>query len=488
MKKVFAILLSVLLVCALATAAFAAYENSSSALTTAKTELKRGETFTVYAVLTNSEEMLLGTVALEFDETVFELTKGKCLVEEELDLGKVAVAQKAGTFLLSEAAAVTGEIFSFNMKVKEDAPIGAATINQLASIGIENGSYITATGLDLTIVCDHVFDKEVVDAQYLATEATCKAKATYFKSCSVCGVKGTETFAAGEFAAHTEVVDKAVAATCSATGKTEGKHCSVCNEVTVAQETVAKLPHTEVVDAAVAATCTAAGKTEGKHCSVCGTVTVAQETVAKLPHTEVVDAAVAATCTEAGKTEGKHCSVCGTVTVAQKVVDALGHKFDKKVVAEENKAADATCTSGTTYYLFCSVCDTKSDSETFEDGEPIAHTFDKEVVDAKFLATAATCKAKATYFKSCECGEKGTETFEAGELAEHKYGEGKITVEPTEEKAGVKVYTCEVCGDEKTEEVPYVETPATGDVLPVVVLAVLAVCGMAIVVMKKRAI
>ena len=44
------------------------------------------------------------------------------------------------------------------------------------------------------------------------------------------------------------------------------------------------LGHTEVVDAAVAATCTEAGKTEGKHCSVCNAVLVAQEEVAALGH------------------------------------------------------------------------------------------------------------------------------------------------------------------------------------------------------------
>ena len=126
---------------------------------------------------------------------------------------------------------------------------------------------------------------------------------------------------------HTEVVDAAVAATCTEAGKTEGKHCSVCNEVLVAQEEVAALGHTEVVDAAVDATCTAAGKTEGKHCSVCNEVLVAQEEVAALGHTEVVDAAVDATCTEAGKTEGKHCSVCNEVFVAQEEIAALGHKF-----------------------------------------------------------------------------------------------------------------------------------------------------------------
>ena len=90
-------------------------------------------------------------------------------------------------------------------------------------------------------------------------------------------------------------------------------------------EEIAATGHTEVVDAAVAATCTTTGLTEGKHCSVCGTVTVAQTVVDALGHTEDIDAAVAPTCTETGLTEGKHCSVCGTVTVAQTVVNALGH-------------------------------------------------------------------------------------------------------------------------------------------------------------------
>ena len=35
--------------------------------------------------------------------------------------------------------------------------------------------------------------------------------------------------------------------------------------------------HTEIIDAAVAPTCTSAGKTEGKHCSVCGEVLTAQQ-------------------------------------------------------------------------------------------------------------------------------------------------------------------------------------------------------------------
>ena len=123
---------------------------------------------------------------------------------------------------------------------------------------------------------------------------------------------------------HTEAVDKAVEPTCTETGLTEGKHCSVCGEVLVEQKVVPAKGHTEVVDKAVEPTCTKTGLTEGKHCSVCGEVLVEQEVVKANGHTEVVDKAVEPTCTETGLTEGKHCSVCNAVLVEQEVVPALG--------------------------------------------------------------------------------------------------------------------------------------------------------------------
>ena len=84
---------------------------------------------------------------------------------------------------------------------------------------------------------------EKVDDAYLVSAATCTKKAVYSKSCSVCGAKGTETFESGELAAHTEVTDPAVAPTCTTAGKTQGSHCSVCGDVLVEQEEIAKLVH-----------------------------------------------------------------------------------------------------------------------------------------------------------------------------------------------------------------------------------------------------
>ena len=96
-----------------------------------------------------------------------------------------------------------------------------------------------------------------------------------------------------------------------------------CNDKTVKQNVIPTKAHTEVTVTGKAATCTATGLTDGKKCSVCGTVTKAQETIEATGHKEVVIPAVAPTYKSAGKTEGKICSVCGTVTVPQKTLPML---------------------------------------------------------------------------------------------------------------------------------------------------------------------
>ncbi len=157
-------------------------------------------------------------------------------------------------------------------------------------------------------------------------EATCEEDGIKTQFCS-CGYKQEKTI---EATGHTEVKDKAVAATCTTEGKSEGKHCSKCNKVIVAQEAIKATGHTEVADKAVVATCTSNGKTEGKHCSKCNKVIVAQETIKATGHTEVADKAVAATCTSEGKTEGKHCSKCNFVIDKQMTISKVPHSIGKE--------------------------------------------------------------------------------------------------------------------------------------------------------------
>ena len=70
------------------------------------------------------------------------------------------------------------------------------------------------------------------------TQPTCTEQGFTTYTCS-CGDSYKNDFTAAK--GHTEVIDKAVAATTTSTGLTEGKHCSVCNTVIVKQEVVDKI-------------------------------------------------------------------------------------------------------------------------------------------------------------------------------------------------------------------------------------------------------
>lgn len=225
------------------------------------------------------------------------------------------------------------------------------------------------------------------DSGKITIQATCTETGEKTYTCQACRATKTETVPA---VGHTVVIDSAVAATCESAGKTEGRHCSVCDKVLIEQKTVKAtghnwdegkitqeatceksgvktytcktckktkteeinaLGHKIVTDPAVAATCEKDGKTEGSHCSVCSKVFVEQDVIPATGHTPVTDPAVVATCEDDGKTEGSHCSVCGKVLTEQKTIPAFGHTWDAGKITKE-----AACeTKGVKTYT-CETC------------------------------------------------------------------------------------------------------------------------------------
>ena len=135
---------------------------------------------------------------------------------------------------------------------------------------------------------------------------TCTEGGEMKRSCSVCGAEETNTIdALGHDYSDQWTVDEE--ADCVNDGS-KSRHCSRCDAKTDVTVIEAK-GHTEVVDKAVAATCTADGYTEGKHCSVCNAVIVAQEKIAATGH-KYVETVVEPSYSNRGYTLYE-CSVCG---------------------------------------------------------------------------------------------------------------------------------------------------------------------------------
>ena len=278
--------------------------------------------------------------------------------------------------------------------------------------------------------------------QATVTEPTCIAGGYTTYTCSVCNHSyvANQTEANG----HTEETIPEVAPTCTATGLSAGKQCTVCGEVTLAQVVVDALGHTETTVPAVAPTCTATGLTAGMKCTVCGVTTVEQTTVNALGHTEETLPAVAPTCTETGLTAGKKCTVCGVTTVEQTTVNALGH------TEETLPAVAPTCTeAGLTEGKKCTVCGVTTVEQTTVNA--LGHT------EETLPAVAPTCtEAGLTEGKKCTvCGVTTVEQTTVNALGHTE--EILEIVPPTCTETGLtEGKQCTVCGT-VTEEQTAVE-------------------------------
>lgn len=88
------------------------------------------------------------------------------------------------------------------------------------------------------------------------------------------------------------------------------------------------ISHVEEIDNSVEATCTDEGKTEGKHCSVCGEILIAQERIPALGHKPVAVEAVAPSSSKEGHRAGEACERCSEIIKGMEIIPAVPKQWD----------------------------------------------------------------------------------------------------------------------------------------------------------------
>ena len=300
----------------------------------------------------------------------------------------------------------------------------------------------------------HKYVEEVTKAP------TCTEKGVKTFTCS-CEDSYTEEI---DMIPHTAVVDPAVKPGCETTGLTEGKHCSVCNEVIVAQEIVAARGHDYGEAVITEPTCNEKGfktftcKNDPNHIHV--------EEIDALGHAdENKDHICDNGCDEAQGThvekENSHvCEYCGQTAGECRDgnndhnCDVCGEKLSE-CVAGENSHNCATCGATLSEHIggtatceakkVCTIC-----GESY--GELASHKGGAPVIEN---STAASCGEAGSYDSVvyCSiCGDELNRTTHTVDALPHDYKE-TITKAPTCEEAGSKTLTCSACGHSYTETI-----------------------------------
>ena len=326
------------------------------------------------------------------------------------------------------------ELMTFQCTVNSDAEIKSY------SVGFAEDSYLAADELgdpkevtvvpatvNVTVPHSHVYDQEVATEGYLKTGATCTEAAVYYKSCE-CGAKGTETFTSGSALEHdyTKKVENNTYLKTAASNCTEYNvywyACSRC-DVSAKDDAAATDKYytgttagnhsftEKIEDAAhyVAGTGTNCQSVKQYYydCAYCDQIgTATWDSTTYGAHTEG---------TEWKFDENNHWHIC-TVAGCGVVIES----------SEEAHTPDHTGHATEEYAIKCTKCGYVIEAQLGH-----THVFDKEVATEAYKASDATCTAKATYYKSCACGEKGTATFEYGELADHNWTPATCTAPKT---------------------------------------------------------
>ena len=134
---------------------------------------------------------------------------------------------------------------------------------------------------------------------------------------------------------HKEEIIKGYPASCVATGLTDGKKCSVCNEIQEEQKIIEKQNHNLTHYSNFEAGCINDGNIEYWYCDMCDSyfsdemaihkITKEETIIKALGHKEEIIKGYPASCVATGLTDGKKCSACNEILEEQKIIEKLNH-------------------------------------------------------------------------------------------------------------------------------------------------------------------
>lgn len=189
-----------------------------------------------------------------------------------------------------------GYVFNFRPAEYFENPVGNYVISMLqASDNSNNANYYEVFDWQTDQLKDEysghtnlyfsVIDSNIPEHQHLydegvkTTQEGCEKYGIITSNCTICGTtKRQVTQPLG----HREIIDKAISATCTKSGLTAGKHCSVCNTILVKQRQVPINKHSIVIRNVKTSTYFKNGYTGDGVCSVCGTVVNKGKSIVKL--------------------------------------------------------------------------------------------------------------------------------------------------------------------------------------------------------------
>ena len=238
---------------------------------------------------------------------------------------------------------------------------------------------------------------------------------------------------------HTELRNEKES-TCAQEGYTGDTYCTDCGTKLSSGKVLDKKPHTwDVGSITTEATCTEKG-VRTYTCTVCNETKTEEISATGHRHPEERNVK-AATCAQEGYTGDMYCKDCNTKLSSGKVLEKKPHTWDSGKITKE-----ATCSEKGIKTYTCVKCNAIKQERLPETGHR-----NTEYRNIKPATCAETGYTGDLYCKDCNMMLRNGEKIEK---KPHTWNDGTITTEATCTEKGIKTYTCTVCNETKTEEIP----------------------------------